>query len=339
MLRAAAFRLDRTAATDTALARQALRASGDVRVWSRAYAATGDSLFSLRTGPEGQETDSVRFVRLDSTASQARPIGFLRRAQVSADTLVLVAEGGEARRLHAVGAAFVAEQDSTTGRFQQAKGDRLDGTFSEGNRRRFVIGPRAELLFFRSAEGRPDGAVRASGDRAVLESVGDSLRALDVYEGVEGKYVPENLNAAGERLDGFDWQPTRRPTFDALTRGYTLPRLERPPSRLVAPGTRQAVLPVEAASVEMVCGDQSPFRLRLDLPVLRAPPPGTGSTDGGWRPAWSRQEGATPRRTLGPWKRPRLVPSIRLTRPMRSVCMSRLPCPCPRGRCCVPRGW
>ncbi|MCA0269416.1 MAG: hypothetical protein LCH53_09400 [Bacteroidetes bacterium] len=227
VLRAQAFRLDRTAATDSTDAEQRLKARGQVRVWTSAYAALADSLFSRRAGPEGRERDSVRLLRTGGP----QPLGFLRRAQVSSDTLVLVAEGGEARRLYALGGAFVAEQDSATGRFQQAKGQRLDGTFEDGDRRRFVLGPQAELLFFRSTDGRPDGAVRASGDRAVLVSKGDSLEALDVYDGVEGQYIPENLNAATQRLDGFDWKADRRPTFDALTDGYAVPRLERPPSR------------------------------------------------------------------------------------------------------------
>lgn len=231
-LRARFFRLDRTAATDTTDAVQQLAAEGGVRVWTSAYAAVSDSLFSRRTGPDGDERDSVRLLRTGrSQDGGARPLGFLRRAQVASDTLVLVAEGGTARRLHALGQAFVAEQDSATGRFQQAKGQRLDGTFEDGDRRRFVLGPQAELLFFRSTDGRPDGAVRASGDRAVLVSKGDSLQALDVFDGVEGKYVPENLNAAAERLDGFTWQAARRPAFDALTDGYAVPRLDRPPSR------------------------------------------------------------------------------------------------------------
>lgn len=167
----------------------------------------------------------------DSTATAAaptgrRPVAFVRRAQVTADSLRITAVGGEADSLIAVGGAFVAERDSVSGRLHQAKGDRLLGRFLPGERRTFTLGPRAEVLRWMATDaGERDGAVVATADRVVVETEGDRLRRFDAFDGIEGTQYAENVVPAGLALTGLVWTPERRPSWAMLTAGRRLPTL------------------------------------------------------------------------------------------------------------------
>ena len=159
-------------------------------------------------------------------APSRRPVAFVRRAQVTADSLRMTALDGEADSLVATGSAFVAERDSVSGRLHQAKGDTLVGRFFPGERRTFTLGPRAEVLRWMATDaGERDGAVVATADRVVVETEGDRLRRFDAFDGIEGTQYAENVVPAGLALTGLVWTPDRRPSWASLTAGRRLPAL------------------------------------------------------------------------------------------------------------------
>ncbi|HYE57763.1 MAG TPA: hypothetical protein VD948_04625, partial [Rhodothermales bacterium] len=190
--------------------------------WSPEAAVAADSAHVVRLGSDDDVRDDARF--------SGAPVGFMRHAQVTSDTLRLTTRGSETDSLFAIGNAFVAERDSLTERLHQAKGRTLVGRFGPGELRTFTLGPNAEALRWRTArqdDGRVllDGAVVATADRVVVTAEGDRLRALDAFSGIEGTYYAENLVPPGLALEGLRWQPQRRPTWTALTTGYALPPL------------------------------------------------------------------------------------------------------------------
>ena len=203
-----------------------LAARGAVALWSPGYAAVSDSASVVRTGARGEERDDARLF--------GAPVGFVDRAQVTADTLRLIALGGEVDSLYAFPDAFVAEADTATGRIQQAKGRQLVGGF-DGRVRRFTLGPNAEAIRWLSRGDAPDGAIRATADRLLLVTDGDTLRRIEALDGVEGTQYAENLVPAGLALPGLAWQPERRPSWAALTAARALPPLAAPAAPPPAP--------------------------------------------------------------------------------------------------------
>ncbi len=187
--------------------------------------------------PSTGSPPSSTAARVESTAAAVggtgrQPVAFLRRAQVTADSLRLTAFDGEADSLFATGRAFVADEDSLTGRLHQARGETLVGVFAPGSdgaagtRRTFTLGPNAEVLrWLATPDGARDGAITATADRVVVETDGDRLRRFDAFDGIEGTQYAENLVPVGLALAGLAWMPARRPTFAALTAGRRLPSL------------------------------------------------------------------------------------------------------------------
>lgn len=195
------------------LERDSLRrlvALDSVRVWQRDLAAAADSVVYDRI-------EMADTLRTQETRLFRGPSAWSDDAQISGDTIRVVGTGEEVDSLHVVGAAFVVRPDSLTGRLQQLKGRRLLGTFPSDSVRVFEMAPNAEAIYFLTDdEDRPDGGVRASGDRIVFRVRGDTPERIRVTGDPQGTYYDENQLPQPFRLGGFVWTPARRPTKEAL---------------------------------------------------------------------------------------------------------------------------
>jgi lipopolysaccharide export system protein LptA len=187
-----------------------LVALDSVVVWQQDLSARSDSLVYDRV-------EVVDTLRQQETRLFRDPSVWADDAQITGDTLRVFGSGDDVDSLLVIGSAFVARQDSATGRIQQLKGRRLIGTFPSDTVRVFTMMPNAEAIYWLTDEqDRPDGGVRASGDRLVIRLVGETPERIAITGQPQGTYYSEDQLPQPFRLEGFVWTPERRPSKAAL---------------------------------------------------------------------------------------------------------------------------
>lgn len=192
-------------------------------MWSAQLAAVADSAVFDRRSFEDEAhpvEDDLRLFR--------DPVGWLRGegssviTEISGDTLRLSARDEAVDTLRVLGRAFAARPDSALGRINQIRGRRMLALFREDTLRSIHVWPNAEAVYFRADEDALAGAVRVSADSLAFFFAGDSLRRVEGVRGIEGVYYDAALIPQPLRLDGFRYEPERRPTKDALLGGRPL---------------------------------------------------------------------------------------------------------------------
>ncbi len=194
---------------------QLLTAAGGVRLWDQDAAATADSL-AHASGPDPEHEEAWLY---------GSPMLWLEDAQVSGDTIHIVAGSAAADTVRVVGNAFVAQMDSATGRIHQVRGRSIVATSPDDSTRVFEVRGNAEVLYFRTDdEGQPDGAVQVSGDEASMVVRSGEPEGLRFGEH-RGTLYPEGAMPSSMELDGFRWVPENRPGKRLLL-GSAAQRLE-----------------------------------------------------------------------------------------------------------------
>lgn len=178
-----------------------LTGGGNVMIWSDNVAARSDSL-TIHSRPGGDDV-----IVLTGT-----PIVWIDDSQLVGDTVQVFVRDGDIDSVYAVGTVFLARPDTVSGNIQQVGGETLAGTFGANGMKVFTIGPNAEAIHYVTEGADLQGAVRASADRIVFYVEDDDPVRISIISGVEGTYyktedIPSNLT-----LQGFLWQPARRPS-------------------------------------------------------------------------------------------------------------------------------
>ncbi|RMF62313.1 MAG: organic solvent tolerance protein OstA [Bacteroidetes bacterium] len=202
---------------------QRLIAVGDVQIWQPEFAAAADSVVYER------RTRAASDVR-EETRLFGRPAAWFDTSQATGDTLRITARGGALDTLFITGQAFVARRDTLLDRLSQLKGRTITGLFVQDTLRTLLVGPNAEAIHYLRNEDTDDlgGAVQASADRIVFDLEGDGeLRDIRFYRGVEGTYFDAGQIPEALRLDGFRWEPERRPRPETLFPATWKERLDR----------------------------------------------------------------------------------------------------------------
>jgi lipopolysaccharide export system protein LptA len=250
--------------------------------------------------------DSLVFDRLEFEAAVARPVeddirlyqspmawmnelGSTVYTQLSGDTIQVRGHDEAIDSLRAIGRAFVVRPDSALERNNQMRGQQLLALFRDDSLRAIHVWPSAEAVFFRADSlGQLEGATRVSADSMAFAFLGDELRRVGVYRGVEGTHYPASVVPNPLRLDGPEFDPERRPSRERLLEN--LPPLDdpfaapRPPAAAPPPGP-DPMLPdtlmlppvvtgLDAVPVERIPSDEPSPELR---PTPAALPPDTES--------------------------------------------------------------
>lgn len=227
---------------------QRLIAVDSVEIWQRDFAAVADSVvYERRRTPEGILREESRLF--------GRPSAWFQQAQATGDTLRVTGREDAVDTLFIRGRAFVTRQDTTLDRLSQLRGRAMTGLFERDTLRTLLVGPNAEAIHFLRDEetGRPDGAVQASADRIVFHLRGDGeVQDIRFYRGVQGTYYDEALVPQPFRLEGFRWEPERRPRKEGLLSPGRLERLTRWTERL------HAAVPVQPPSGEAGAAPRRP---------------------------------------------------------------------------------
>lgn len=201
---------------------QRLRAAGAVQVWQRDLAARGDSLVYDRLRRAAAPTDETLHLF-------GSPIAWFEQAQVTGDTLRVLAQDGRVDTLFVRQNAFVAQYDTLLQRIHQLKGQHLVGLFEDDSLRQLTVAPTAEAIYYLGDEAEPtQGGVQVSADSILFYLAQGGLDRARVLVNVEGTYYAEDLLPTPFQLAGFRWEPQRRPEKAALLGTVQLPARPRP---------------------------------------------------------------------------------------------------------------
>ncbi|MBO6524594.1 MAG: hypothetical protein JJ971_12255 [Balneolaceae bacterium] len=170
---------------------------GDVSVWSINFSSLSDSLF--------YDSDTELF-ELDGT-----PLAWHKNIQLSGPFISVQMDSNEVKELRSYVGAFAVQEDSSTGRLHQLKGDSLFAYFDSGSVSEILMYPNSEVLYHTKNEaGEPDGAMESASPRTVLYFRSGELAQAKMGQN-RGFFLPEYEGLIERRLDGFQWNPELRP--------------------------------------------------------------------------------------------------------------------------------
>jgi hypothetical protein len=189
--------------------RDRVLASGSVVVAESDFSAIADSLRYDRTSPDGTDRSETHLI--------GRPRAWVNESQITSDTLMVFGTEGSVDSLRAVSNLFVASEDTSIGHIQQLKGRAMTAYFENDSLRTMKVGPNAEALYYiEPNEGEPIVAVLASGDRIDFVFRGGEAEHVQVRSDIQGTLYPNEIIGQARALDGYVWEPERRPELLSL---------------------------------------------------------------------------------------------------------------------------
>lgn len=193
-----------------------IRAFGNVRVWSSNFSSISDTLLY---------DSSTELFELISN-----PIAWHNNIQLVGPYISVQMDSNKVRQLRAYHNTIAVQEDSTTGRLNQIKGDTLIADFTEGDISRIKIYPNSKVLYHtKNEQDEPDGAVEYSSPQTIMYFKNGDLNRVVAGKN-NGYFFEEFAGLKDRRLDGFVWKPDlrpQRPKFEAVPRFPPVPA-ERP---------------------------------------------------------------------------------------------------------------
>ncbi len=161
--------------------------------------------------------DSVRIVRAelsaraglatffsggDSIHLRSAPVLWYERTQVTGDSVGVFMADRALRLVDVMGDAFALSQADSlhVGRYDQLSGMRLKMFFANKLLEEISVDGQASSLYHVFDEGKANGVNRMSGDRIVMKFSRGQIAVLNIFGGVQGQYIPENI-VDGHELD------------------------------------------------------------------------------------------------------------------------------------------
>ena len=172
--------------------------SGNVRIWNKQFSSISDSAAFV---------DSTGIFVLHKKA-----MAWHKHLQLTAPTIVITIRKDTVRRLNAYPNAFSVDQDSVTQRLNQISGDTLTGWFKKGELDHMLVRPKAHMLYFtHNDQNKPDGAIDMTSDSLRILFTNGQVSKAKALKGISGTYLEESKDVAKMKLNGFAWDPKKRP--------------------------------------------------------------------------------------------------------------------------------
>lgn len=174
-----------------------IRAYENVSVWSSNFSSVSDTLLY---------DSSTEIFELISN-----PIAWHNNIQLTGPYITVQMDSSDVKRLRSYHNTIAVQEDSATGRLHQIKGDTLIADFSEGDISQIKIYPNSRVLYHtKNEQDEPDGAVEYSSPQTVMYFQSGELQRVVAGKNT-GYFFEEFPGLAERRLDGFAWNPDRRP--------------------------------------------------------------------------------------------------------------------------------
>ena len=232
--------------------------------------------------------DSLTYDRQDSIIYLSKdPVLWHAKNQLTADSMEIRSKRGKVDEMRLYGHAFAVDQDTLLN-FNQTKGRNMMAYFGDNKLRRVDVLGNAESIFYAL-----DGDTATTGMNRVLSAnmrllfEDSKLSKISMLANPEAKFIPPHeLKPDDERLKGYSWRATERPTrrkvlgkqFDDRPKKRK-PTKKKPKAKPVAKGqTRVAVSkPLPKAPVQAKAALAAPLAakpkvlLKFTNPKIPAP--------------------------------------------------------------------
>ncbi len=169
----------------------------DVNVWSEKFSSLSDTLYY---------DSQTELFRLRGT-----PKVWNKNIQLSGPLIFVQLDSSEVQYLKSYPKPFAVQEDTTTGRLSQIRGDTLKADFQNGDISRITIYPNSEVLYHITNDaGEPDGAFESTSPKTIL--IFENGEMVEAKMGKnKGLFLPEYTELESRRLEGFIWTPELRP--------------------------------------------------------------------------------------------------------------------------------
>lgn len=170
---------------------------GNVKVWSPQFSSRSDTLFY---------DSSTEIFELISN-----PMAWHKNIQLTGPYISVQLDSNEVEKLISYHQTIAVQEDSATGRLNQIKGDTLITTFTDGDISQIKIYPNSQVLYHtKNEQDEPDGAVQYSSPTTTMYFEDGALMRVVAGKN-SGFFFEEFEGLANRKLDGFAWNPDRRP--------------------------------------------------------------------------------------------------------------------------------
>ena len=174
-----------------------IRGYGDVKVWSPQFSSRSDTLF--------YDSSSEIFELVSN------PMAWHKNIQLTGPYISVQLDSNQVKELVSYHQTIAVQEDSATGRLHQIKGDTLITTFTDGDISQIKIQPNSQVLYHtKNEQDEPDGAVEYSSPTTTMYFEDGALMRVVAGKN-SGFFFEEFEGLANRRLDGFIWNPDRRP--------------------------------------------------------------------------------------------------------------------------------
>ncbi len=157
--------------------------------------------------------DSMAYNVTDSLIQMYRsPVIWTGENQLSADTIVVKTKGEQVEWLTLTSAAFIINRDDTLS-FNQVKGRRMTGYFTENELKTIHVTGNAETLYYVREDDRSLlGLNKMIASSMRIELLENKISRIYYFERPIGSVIPEqDITSAQRELGNFNWQEGIRP--------------------------------------------------------------------------------------------------------------------------------
>ena len=193
----------------------------DVRILKSDIRGLSDSIhFNQETGLIKllKKPKSSRYIKslTDEEKNKLNPIIWFGKNQITGDKIYLKSNviSEQLDSLLIRGNVFMSQKDSLIdGRFNQIKGDKLDGFFNDGSLDNVLIVKNSTLLYYMySDDGEFIGMNKTLASSILIDFLNNDISEVSFYRTPDGNVVSENNIILNEmKLPGFIWREDEKP--------------------------------------------------------------------------------------------------------------------------------
>lgn len=174
-----------------------IKSYGNVKVYGPNFSSVSDTLLY------DSSTEVFELI--------SNPIAWHNNIQLTGPYITVQMDSNQVRQLKSYHQTIAVQEDSTTGRLHQIKGDTLITDFKDGELSKILIYPNSQVLYHTvNEQGEPDGAVQYSSPQTIMHFKNGELQRV-VAQKNSGYFFEEFEGLAERQLEGFSWNPERRP--------------------------------------------------------------------------------------------------------------------------------